>query len=369
VLIPDALLAPSDLESNDDRHRQLQVIGDCHHFHLGLSRRAASCYGARVGEASTAGRRVGVEEAVSILRRGGLVALPTETVYGLGASALDPKAVARVFAVKRRPVHHPLIVHLADADHLPGWAEVPDAAWRLAERFWPGPLTVVLRRGPLALDAVTGGLATVGLRVPAHPLTQAVLVGLGGGIAAPSANRFGHVSPTTAEHVLADLGGEIDGVLDGGPCEVGIESTIVDLSGAEGEAPRVLRLGAVTPEAIAEVIGAEVVVSLGAKATPEGERASAPGQLASHYAPRARLELWPRDAIAGRVAALAGRAVVVLGDDELGSSAQSWARGLYAALRAADAAVPEVILVPVPPGGALAHAVRDRLERAAAPRA
>ncbi len=324
--------------------------------------------GARVGREATSGRVVGVEEAVSILRRGGLVALPTETVYGLGASALDPEAVARIFAVKRRPRHHPLIVHVADADHLPGWAEVPEAAWRLAERFWPGPLTLVLRRGPLALDAVTGGLATVGLRVPAHPLTQAVLVGLGGGIAAPSANRFGHISPTTAAHVLADLGDEVDGVLDGGPCAVGIESTIVDLSGGEGEAPRVLRLGAITPEAIAEVLGREVGSSLGAQATAEGERALAPGQLASHYAPRARLELWPREAIGARASALVGARVIVLGDAELGVSAESWARGLYAALREADARGPEVILVPVPPPGALMQAVRDRLERAAAPR-
>jgi len=313
-------------------------------------------------------RLVSVVDAVSILRDGGLVALPTETVYGLGANALDPAAVARVFKVKGRPEHHPLIVHLADADHLPGWAEVPPEAWLLAERFWPGPLTMVLPRGPLALDAVTGGLATVGLRVPAHPLTQAVLAGLGSGIAAPSANRFGHVSPTTAAHVALDLADDVDGILDGGACEVGIESTIVDLSRLGGIDPVVLRLGAITPAQIAEVLGRPVGLRTHAATTAVGERATAPGQLASHYAPRARLELVPRGELAARAAALSHLNVVVLGDDQLGHSAKSWAQQLYAALRKVDATSPDLILVVTPPPGSLSAAVADRLQRASAPR-
>lgn len=308
-----------------------------------------------------------VEEAIAILRRGGLVALPTETVYGLGADALDPMAVARIFSVKGRPTTHPLIVHLADADHLPGWAEPPAEAWALAERFWPGPLTLVVPRGPLALDAVTGGLPTIGVRVPAHALTRAVLLGLGSGVAAPSANRFGRISPTTAAHVAADLGDEVDGILDGGPCEVGIESTIVDLSGPEG--PAILRHGAITREALEEALGRPVALRTSAAVEGGRERATAPGQLASHYAPRARLELAPRERIAELARGLsAGARVVVLGDEALGVTAESWAQNLYAALREADARGPEVILVPVPPAGALAAAVLDRLTRAAAPR-
>ena len=320
---------------------------------------------AAVSPSLQSARAVGVDEAVAILRRGGLVALPTETVYGLGADALDPRAVARIFAVKGRPANHPLIVHLADADHLPGWAAVPDDAWLLAARFWPGPLTMVLPRGPLALDAVTGGLATVGLRVPAHALTRAVLLGLGSGVAAPSANRFGRISPTTAAHVAEDLGGDIDGILDGGPCEVGIESTIVDLSGAE---PAVLRQGAITREALAEALGRPVGLCTEAVVEDGHERAAAPGQLASHYAPRARLELAPRDRIAGIMRARAAERIIVLDEAALGPTADTWAKNLYAALRAADARGPDVILVPAPPAGALAAAVLDRLTRAAAPR-
>lgn len=313
--------------------------------------------------AAVGSRRVDVDGAIAILRDGGIVALPTETVYGLGASALDRGAIARVFATKGRPTHHPLIVHLADADRLPAFAATSDDAWRLAERFWPGPLTLVLPRGPLALDEVTGGLPTVGVRVPAHAATLAVLAGFGSGVAAPSANRFGRISPTTAEHVAADLPGVP--ILDGGPCAVGVESTIVDLSGA---APAVLRLGAVTPEAIAETLGRGVALATEAARTSSGERATAPGQLASHYAPRARLELVPRDRIGARRDELGAHGIVVLGDAELGADAATWARALYDALRRADALGPEVILVPTPPAGALAAAVLDRLRRASAPR-
>lgn len=310
--------------------------------------------------------RLDVDGAVRVLRGGGVVALPTETVYGLGASALDPRAVARVFRVKGRPEHHPLIVHLASAELLPGWAVVDDRALRLAARFWPGPLTMVLPRGPLALDAVTGGLDTVGVRVPDHPLTLAVLARLGSGVAAPSANRFGRISPTRAEHVASDLGADIDGVLDGGPCAVGIESTIVDLS---RERPALLRLGGVTREAIEAVIG-EVAVETRAAGQGDQERARAPGQLASHYAPRARLEVWPAVEVAAQaeVRRAAGERVSVLDASVLGDSAAAWAARLYDALRVADAQGPDLILVATPPRGALADAVDDRLSRAAAPR-
>ncbi|HEV7536585.1 MAG TPA: L-threonylcarbamoyladenylate synthase, partial [Acidimicrobiia bacterium] len=192
-----------------------------------------------------------VAEAVAVLRRGGLVAFPTETVYGLGADANNPAAVERLFAVKGRPRSHPVIVHLGDPMALKEWAsEVPAEAWALAEAFWPGPLTLILPRADRVPDAVTGGAATVGLRVPAQPLALELLEAFGDGVAAPSANRFGRVSPTTAAHVRADLGSDVDLVLDGGMCRVGVESTIVDLSSA---VPAVLRLGGTSTEALAEV--------------------------------------------------------------------------------------------------------------------
>ncbi|MFO0748797.1 MAG: L-threonylcarbamoyladenylate synthase [Myxococcota bacterium] len=307
-------------------------------------------------------RIVDVAGAVSALRSGRLVALPTETVYGLGANALDPAAVARVFAVKGRPEHHPLIVHLARADLLPGWTTaVPDAAWILAERFWPGPLTIVLRRGPLASDQVTGGLGTVAVRVPDHPLTRAVLEAFGSGVAAPSANRFGKVSPTTAAHVAEDLGDDIDAILDGGPCRVGVESTIVDLSPSDPREWSVLRPGGLDASVLGDALGRPLPVAMG------GPK-KAPGQLAHHYAPNARLEVVPPAASEARLAELeaAGRQVVRLGAHELGATAEAWAYSLYGAIRRADAARPDVIVVETPPPGALAEAVRDRLTRASA---
>jgi tRNA threonylcarbamoyl adenosine modification protein (Sua5/YciO/YrdC/YwlC family) len=211
------------------------------------------------------------------LRQGRLVAFPTETVYGLGADAWNPAAVRKLYSVKGRPAGHPVIVHFASADKAFEWArEVPDAAKILAKRFWPGPLTLVLKRAPKAPDFVTGGQDNVGLRVPSHPVAHELLEAFGGGVAAPSANRFGAVSPTTAAHVLADLGTDVDLVLEGGSTEVGIESTIVDLSGA---APVLLRPGHVSREALAAALGVAV----------EDKRASSPrhsGGLERHYAPR-----------------------------------------------------------------------------------
>lgn len=304
---------------------------------------------------------VDVDGAVDRLRRGGVVAIPTETVYGLAASALDPAAVAKVFAIKGRPTHHPLIVHLAAASQLVGWGVVDRRAESLARAFWPGPLTLIVPRGPLALDAVTGGLETVGVRVPAHPVALALLERFGGGLAAPSANRFGFVSPTTADHVAQDLAGEDIGLLDGGPCEVGIESTIVDVS---GERPAILRLGKITKDEVEAVLGEPVEVALHA------ERAKAPGQLASHYAPRARLEVVPAERFEARRRELVGGegAERVATLTALGASPAEWAKNLYAALREADALNPAVILIATPPEGPMREAVVDRLARASAPR-
>ena len=194
-----------------------------------------------------------IEEATAALRRGGLIALPTETVYGLAADARNPAAVRKIFEAKGRPVDHPLIVHLAAASAVDEWAaDIPQTARDLARAFWPGPLTLVLRRAAETLDAITGGLDTIALRVPDHPVALAVLTHFGGGLAAPSANRYGRVSPTSADDVRAELGDSVQCILDGGPCRVGIESTIVDLS---GDQPRILRPGAITAGQIEAVIG------------------------------------------------------------------------------------------------------------------
>lgn len=309
-------------------------------------------------------------EAVRVLRAGGLVAIPTETVYGLAADATNEDAVRKVFAVKGRPVDHPLIVHVADAARIDDWAmDVPAAARTLGATFWPGPLTLVLWRATHVHDVVTGGLDTVGLRVPRHPATLAVLRELGTGVAAPSANRFGRVSPTSAEHVREDLGADVDFVLDGGPSGVGLESTILDLT---GEVPTVLRLGAITAEAISTALGAPV------EAQAKGP-SRAPGMLAAHYAPRARVTIASADAvetIATR-AADAGRRAGILamgassGDPrvrvfDLGADEHDAARRLYAALRAADAEHVDELFVVLPERVGVGAAIADRLVRAAA---
>jgi L-threonylcarbamoyladenylate synthase len=309
-----------------------------------------------------------IEAAVRTLRAGGLVAFPTETVYGLGADARNPRALARLYAVKGRPAEHPVIVHLAGADDLPAWAaEVPPAARALAARCWPGPLTLVLRRAAGVPDAVTGGRDTVGLRVPDQPVALALLRAFGGGLAAPSANRFGQVSPTTAAHVRAGLGDAVDVVLDGGPCAVGVESTIVDLSDAA--APRLLRAGGTPVETIAQV--------LGAVPPPDTGPSRAPGMLAAHYAPLARVEVVAAPALGARAAAARGPVAVILpagaGDPPPGAvvlgrppDADAYARDLYAMLHDADARGCAVVLAVPPPAGGLGLAVRDRLQRAAA---
>jgi L-threonylcarbamoyladenylate synthase len=329
-----------------------------------------------------------VVDAVSVLRRGGLVAFPTETVYGLGADAANPEAVARIFAVKGRPRNHPLIVHLAEAAATKEWAaEVPDEGWALAEAFWPGPLTLILPRAAQVPDAVTGGAATVGLRVPAQPLALELLGAFGGGVAAPSANRFGRVSPTTAAHVRADLGAAVDLVLDGGPCAVGVESTIVDLSRG---APRVLRLGGLSVDALSDVLGHPVEVTAIAAGevsgvlSPSGTAAAveavpAPGTLSSHYAPAARVEVLDAEAVAARAAELLGkgRRVGLLAPARLeglppgldalppAGGPQAYAQCLYQRLREADRRGLDVLLAVPPAATGIGAAVTDRLRRAA----
>lgn len=303
-----------------------------------------------------------IREAAEALRRGELVAMPTETVYGLAADARNPEALRRVFALKGRPSNHPLIVHLPDARQLGAWArEVPEAAQRLAAAFWPGPLTLVL---PVREDVpveVTGGQDSIALRVPAHPLARALLEAFGGGVAAPSANRFGRVSPTRAEDVRAEFGGALPLVLDGGPCPVGIESTIVDLC---SPTPAILRPGMISAEKIAALIG-----PLGPNSGYPRPRA--PGMLARHYAPatpvrqvdRATLERIVRDDAEVRVLALDTLPHGAQGI-ALPARPEAYARGLYAALRELDRQRARELLVESPPDRPDWLAIRDRLGRA-----
>ena len=223
-----------------------------------------------------------IAKAVLLLRQGRLVAFPTETVYGLGADASNPEAVKRIFSAKGRPADHPLIVHIPDVDSLTDWAlNVPESARRLADRFWPGPLTLILKKKPEVSSVVTGGQDTVGLRIPDNPVALSLLRAFGGGIAAPSANRFKRISPTQASHVAEELEGFVDMILDGGPCQVGVESTIVDLSGSR---PVLLRPGQITRTQIEQVLGVELaVISPTEKASPGDIRA--PGMMKIHYAP------------------------------------------------------------------------------------
>lgn len=316
-----------------------------------------------------------IDLARRVLARGGLVAFPTETVYGLGGDAEQPAAVARIFAAKGRPRAHPLIVHLgahlSTDPTLGGWAApLSDAARELARRFWPGPLTLIARRGPRAIDEVTGGAPTVGLRVPQHPVAQALLAAFGGAVAAPSANRFGAVSPTTAAHVVADLGDAVDYVLDGGECAVGLESTIVDVS---GDRPALLRPGGISREAIEAVLGLSLLTH---SPTP------APGTLASHYAPRARV-IAADVAALGAVAAGAPRPVAVLAPAAILAALSlpadvtaaalpddpgAIAHDLYRALRDLDARGFATIVTWLPDDTGLNAAIADRLRRAAGPR-
>lgn len=311
-----------------------------------------------------------IEAAVEALRAGDLVAFPTETVYGLGANAQNPAALRKIFDAKGRPPHHPLIVHLDSAKYLHRWSrKLPPEAEKLAERFWPGPLTLVLPKAPHVLDAVTGGQDTIAIRVPGHPMAQQLLTAFGGGIAAPSANRYGRLSPTRADHVRDELGDIVRIVLDGGECTLGIESTIVSCV----ETPvRLLRPGAVT---LSQLRGAVGDVAIGANAAAP----RVPGSTMSHYAPETPLEIVPADTLevfAGslndqgeRVAVLAMRlplrTLPLVTWINAGRKPQMYAHNLYAHLRTLDKAGCAKILVQEVPGDERWDAVRDRLQKAA----
>lgn len=316
-----------------------------------------------------------IERAAALLHAGGLVALPTETVYGLGADASNASAIARVFAVKGRPTSHPLIVHIADASQLDRWAtDITPLARRLAAHAWPGPLTLVLPRTAAVIDAVTGGQSTVAVRVPSHPLTLAILLRFGGGVAAPSANRFGKVSPTTAAHVRADLGDDVDLVVDGGPCTVGLESTIVDLSRGDEHAA-ILRPGGLGPEDLAAIAGRPLPL----RATTQ---VRVPGQLVAHYAPRARVLAVEASALDSTLASLDDACIGVIvegtapGGPQWTATSRGWrvvidpdrelARHLYAVLREFDARGCGVIVATLPAAQRMGLAIADRLLRAAA---
>jgi L-threonylcarbamoyladenylate synthase len=327
-----------------------------------------------------------IDRAARILRAGGLVALPTETVYGLGANALDREAVARIFVAKSRPAWDPIIVHVAGIDMLGGVvAEIPEAARKLMASFWPGPLTLLLPKSASVPDVVTAGRPLVGVRMPSHPVALALIRRAGVPVAAPSANRFGHISPTTAAHVLNDLDGRIDAVLDGGPADRGVESTVLDPS----QSPMIIyRPGAITAEQIREVAGpAEFFKGNALDDESPTEGLPSPGVGIRHYAPKARLVLI--DAAFGELPARLADAAHEIRGERMGvmlpdgvdgplsipfdrifawgrwTALDELAQRLYAGLRALDAAGCSVILCPVPPADGLGAAIRDRLYKAA----
>jgi L-threonylcarbamoyladenylate synthase len=316
-----------------------------------------------------------ITRAVQVLRRGGLVAIPTETVYGLAADADNEQAVRALFAAKGRPADHPVIVHIAGVEAIDAWArDVPESARTLAAAFWPGPLTLLLKRSARARDIVTGAQDTVGLRAPLHPWMRAVLREFGGGLAVPSANSFGRISPTIAQHVIDDLGikprGKVDLVLDGGACMVGIESTIVDLSTA---VPTLLRPGSITREQLQAVIGRQVL-----DADALAPRAS--GRLEKHYAPRTPLSMLALDELAMKLASPSEKRLAVLAPLHLlqdcraqvtlaiaaSEDATEYAHSLYANLHRLDKSGADKLLVAAPPATGPWEAVHDRLQRAQA---
>ena len=312
----------------------------------------------------------GIAQAVDLLQQGELVAFPTETVYGLGADARDPDAIGRIFGVKGRPADHPLIVHLPDSEAMDDWAyDIPKDAWALAEKFWPGPMALVLKKHADVSGLITGGQDTIGLRVPAHPVAQKLLQTFGGALAAPSANRFGRISPTTAEHVIAEFGRDqtVAAVIDGGACEVGVESTIIDLS---DDQPRLLRPGMISIKELEQVLGESIHLP----ESGHGPRAS--GRLPSHYAPNTPLKLLPIEAIVEQLQRNDARlGVLAIDQTPTYPSTQHWqvmpadpsdyAHQLYAELRRLDQLGLEQILVEQPPQTADWAAINDRLQRAA----
>ena len=322
-----------------------------------------------------------IEKAAVILRSGGLVGIPTETVYGLGANGLNPLAVQNIFQAKGRPQDNPLILHIPDALWLEDYCqEIPPLAWRLAERFWPGPLTMILRRKPVVPDAVTAGLDTVGMRCPAHAMCRAIIRAAGTPIAAPSGNTSGKPSPTTAQHMLDDMEGKIDAVLDGGSCQVGVESTIVDLT---CQPPRLLRPGGVPLEELRDVLKEIELDPAVTRPMKEGETPRAPGMKYRHYAPKA-----PVTVVKGEPARSAQYILDHISDsywegvicfnefshwfenhpvEALGGALDSFehARRLFRALRAMDGSGVKHIWAQCPGTGGMGLAVVNRLNKAA----
>ena len=310
-----------------------------------------------------------IKQAANLLQAGNLVAFPTETVYGLGADASNARAVAKIYAAKARPADHPLIVHIASMDRMGDWAsEVPEYAIKLARDFWPGPMTLILKRSQLAQDFITGGQGTVGVRVPDHAVALALLNAFekigGKGVAAPSANRFGHVSPTSASAVVEELAQYLsseDLVLDGGPCAVGVESTIIDCT---GKSPRILRPGAISQEMVAHSTG--LVANSGFTSTEKIEVIRVSGSLENHYSPAAQVYLDQVPQVGQGFIALA-EIQTPDGVIRLASPAthEEFARILYSSLREADTQGLTELVVMQPRGAGIAEAIRDRLARAA----
>ena len=327
---------------------------------------------------STLVKQEEIAQAVMLLKAGKLVAFPTETVYGLGADANNIEAVKKIFAAKGRPADHPLIVHISSIEQVQLWAcDIPAIAWELAQQFWPGPLTLILKRAKRVADLVTGGQDTVGLRIPNHPIAQALLQQFGGGIAAPSANKFGHISPTQAKHVQQELGEAVDLILDGGACDVGIESTIIDVS---SEIPRILRPGFILPSQLNKIMNNRAVANApSVERTVKIPRVS--GMLLSHYAPVTPLKILTAAELSTKIKELisAGKNFSVLAHSlspiknhnnlywfNMPSDPKNYAHELYAIMRAADEKKGEVILLEELPTTEQWFAIWDRLRKAAA---
>lgn len=324
----------------------------------------------------TAEQQDQITAAAQILREGGTVAFPTETVYGLGADVTNPDAINKIYQIKQRPIDHPLIVHIGDVSHLDTWAQaIPDSAWQLASYFWPGPLTLILQRSRHIPDSVTGGQDTVGLRIPAHPVALALLDALGPkkALAAPSANRFGRISPTTAAHVQEELGTAVDMILDGGACEVGLESTIISF---HDQSPKILRPGGIAVSALESVLGSPVML---AHSTSQTIRTS--GSLPAHYAPATPLRIYSTKHLWDRALALTaqGFRVLVMTWSDVGQSRPSdqsieqfsmpadpiiYGQQLYAKLRQFDQAAFDYMIIEAPPDHPSWLAITDRLQRA-----
>lgn len=318
-----------------------------------------------------------ITAAARILCGGGTVAFPTETVYGLGADVTNLDAIDKIYKIKQRPIDHPLIVHIGNISHLQYWAQaIPETAWKLANYFWPGPLTLILQRSRHIPDSVTGGQDTVGLRIPAHPVALALLDALGPdkALAAPSANRFGRISPTTATHVQEELGSEVDMILDGGACEVGLESTIISFCDAS---PRILRPGGITLSALESILNNQVILAHNMM----NQTIRASGLLPAHYAPTTPLKIYPAEQLWHGTLALAAqglRTLVITWSDihqsqpqgqsiqqfSMPSDPVAYGKQLYAKLRQFDQEAFDYMIVEAPPDHPAWLAITDRLQRA-----